>query len=221
MLGLAVFFLCGFAVTNMPQFLAGALLYAGVGVICSGADRKKRRAGGALGTQIPLVRLFGPALAAACCFLMPPISMESGALWKYPIHRTILGIYKNVQPPALFPDFTDDVISDYHFSYLPSLMQGTGHYSVRFVTDQERLDSYLDGFLEHMDTACLLSDIDGFTLPVSDAAAYTIWYDREFFADCPDAGVIICESGTDPNHPHSTAIILDRATGRVQLSRLG
>lgn len=222
LLGLGAFFLCGFAVTNMPQFLIGAALFAAVGLAGYGADGKNKDRGKPLGTQLPLARLIGPALGTALCFSMPPIAVGSGALWKYPMHETLTGLYHNVQPSALFPDFADDVISDYRFAYMPSIMQGTGHYAVRFVTDPASLEGYIDTFLPYMEASCLLSELGGDNrLPVSDTEEYTFWYDREFFAGCDDAGVIICEAGINPNHPHSTALIISRSTGKVQFSRLG
>ena len=208
-----------FFVTNLPGFLCGAI----AALICLLLKPAPVKQPTAKGLQAPIpVRPLIPALVTGFFLLTPPLTVESGALWKYPMHRAILSLYPNEQPSDLFPAFKDGVISDYHFSYLPGLLQGTGHFAVRFVTDEAHLDAYIDAFFPYMEDACYLSDLEGgFSLPISGTEGCMVWYDREFFADCPDAGVIICEAGTNPNHPHATALILDRGSGKVQFSRLG
>lgn len=221
MLLIAAMLTAGYLFSDLPAFPAGAAAALLIGLIGLVIDSSRQKQGG-LSQRTPAVRSLLPPAVTAVLLLFPPLTLESDASWKYPMHKAIIGIYHNVQPSALFPDFSEDIVSDYHLSYLPGIMQGTGHFSVRFVTDPERLDSYCERFLGYMDAACLLSELSGGdTLQINDTAAYTVRYDKAFFADCPNAGVMICEAGTDPNHPHSTALIFDRGSGKLELSRLG
>ncbi len=159
-IGMLLFLTAAFAVTNLPCFLCGAIAALICLLTLPTAEAQQAAKGRGLLAPIP-VRPLIPALVTGFCLLMPPLTVESGALWKYPIHRAVLGIYHNVQPSGLFPDFAGDVISDYHFSYLPSIMQGTGHFSVLFVTSADCAEQYEQAFRGQSVQTCLLSELDG------------------------------------------------------------
>ena len=156
-----------------------------------------------------------PVFLAAALFLLctPPMVLESGALWRYPFQRAVIGMYRNVKEPEWFPDFRKDVERDYHFRYLPGIMQGTGYYDVRFVTSPERAAAYLEQF-----TADAAE-----TMPLAECSpdADTLRIDTAFFGENSRATVCILDTNRNENHPHSSAVIVDPDTGKIEFSKYG
>ena len=83
-------------------------------------------------------------LLISMCFLylIPPFIFDSHSLWKYPLQKAYINCYQNIHEPDYFPDFSRDVVSDYEFSYAPSMIQGAGNYCVSFVTTPEKAKEY-------------------------------------------------------------------------------
>ena len=122
--------------------LASAAKYAAVvGAVAAAVmfflDRRAKQTGIAVKNGfMMLVSLFAFFNILLCS--ISPWVVHSEYKWQYPFQKAYIGLYQNIKEPEFFPDFMNDVRSGYEFDYLPSIMQGAGHYSVTFVTTPER-----------------------------------------------------------------------------------
>lgn len=174
------------------------------------------------------------SLVALYIFLgTPPLTMHSSALWRYPIQRAYIGLYQNIKEPEWFPDFERDVKGGYEFDYMPSVMQGTGHYSVYFETDEETIERYTQEFSSKAVYSFTFAEYS-----VAERSAYAPADSDEKredsigdismflggrYSDCTSAGVqvYVLETNMDFNHPHTSAVFIDKDNNAVFLSRLG
>ena len=167
-------------------------------------------------------------------FSMPPLMMSSSMIWQYPFQKAFVGIYQNIEEPEWFPDFAEVVEEEYYFDYLPSIMQGTGHCSVRFITDTECAKKYASQYeeqavykiplREYSDGYWMLSS-ESTTEEVYDDNRLTFYLDEEFWAGCwndeSTATIYVLETNLDWNHPHSSVVIIDTVKGKVQFVQEG
>ncbi|MGN0696786.1 MAG: hypothetical protein ACI4J5_08500 [Oscillospiraceae bacterium] len=205
--------LLGFILTASAQFLPAALI---IGI--SSAVSLKRYKKATPKKKDIVLRIISVLIVLMFIFSMPPLGLSSSMLWQYPFQKSFVGMYKNIKEPDWFPDFRDDVISDHRFDYLPGIMQGTGHFSVRFVTSPEHAAEYAEKYSRQAKWTIAYKDIS-FTDMQDDHP--DIFADREFWESSPDAAVYILDGVADRNHPHSSAVIIDVQTGKIQLSQLG
>ena len=76
-----------------------------------------------------------------------PMGMQSQSLWKYPAQKTLcFSFYSNIRELDWFPDFRSDVESGFEFDYAPSVMQGTGHYSVYLEAADKTVTKYISKY---------------------------------------------------------------------------
>lgn len=179
--------------------------------------RRAKKPGEELAGLILLLILVGiPA------FTFAPLMIESGALWKYPLQAAYLR-----GEPDWFPNFERSVESDYHFSFMPSIMQGTGHFSVSFVTSQEQANGYASEYSQKAVYTVPLREYSHSSYYYLDAeqkqvlSVYTGQLWAKDFAEEQTAVVYVLSTNGDWNHPHSSVVIVDPATGRVEFSQLG
>lgn len=167
------------------------------------------------------------------------IELNSHTLWKYPFQRAYIGLYQNIKEPEWFPDFEGDVKGEYEFDYMPSVMQGTGHYSVYFETDEETLRRYENEFsskaeytftLEEyysaenvFDRAVEIPDIDSKNSTEKSAAGrISLFLGKRYDGQASsNVTVYVLDSNLDFNHPHTSAVFIDKDNNAVFLSRLG
>ena len=161
---------------------------------------------------------------------MPPMTMSSPLLWQYPFQKKLMDMYHNVKEPDFVPDFRGAVKGDYYFDYLPSMLQGAGYYSVRFTADTAQAQEY-----ERMFSARAVHTFDfddeahdyygnyfsrNVQLGENDVGSVDVYIDREFFSS-GNARIYVIETNYNWNHPHTSAVIIDSAVGKVQFSRNG
>ncbi len=161
-----------------------------------------------VGCVMPL--FFGTAIFL---FLTPPITLKSPFIWQYPFQRAFLSLYRYGEPDW-FPDFRQDVRSDYCFEFLPSIMQGTGFYTVHFVTSPERAAEYASQYAGAGAEAVPLPECCN----DPDSAVHV---NRDFFPDPDAAAVYIISTNRDWNHPHSKTVTVDPGSGRVEITQYG
>lgn len=156
--------------------------------------------------------------------ITPPLSIESHAKWKYPFQRFYVGCYQNVKEPEWFPDFLDDVQSDYSFSYMPAILQGSGSYSVCFATSPERAQEYEKNYSSQATYTIPVSGFsNGYSYKVHDEdgnekGSIHIEIPKEF----DESGTVyVISTNLDWNHHHSSAVIVDRTSGRIGLIQKG
>lgn len=205
--------LIGFILTASVRFIAAALII-GISYI---TWLKKDKHTSPKKKDIAL-RVISAAIVLILIFSVPPLGLSSRMLWQYPFQKGFVGMYRNIKEPDWFPDFRDDVLADYRFDYLPSILQGTGHFSVRFTTTPERAAEYAEIFSQQAKWKLSYEDIS-FTAPQDEYP--DIYIDRDFLENETGAEVYILDGVVDWNHPHSSAVIIDVQTGKIQLSQLG
>ncbi|MBP0967809.1 MAG: hypothetical protein J5722_09250 [Oscillospiraceae bacterium] len=205
----------GFFLTHVWSFLILAVMAMAFGL--SAASKVPKSAEDAEPEE-PAKRKPGKKLliflgTALFLFLTPPITIRSGEEYQYPFQRRLIGLYRNVKEPEWFPEFLPDIRSDYCFEYLPSIMQGSGYYDVRFVTTPERAAEYLAQFSA--------SAQETHPLPECDTEANVLRINTAFFGENSGAVVCIMDTNRYQNHPHSGAVIVDPDSGKIELSQYG
>ena len=191
--------------------------------------KKADRSGTKVTSGKPACALLIAAFTILLTFTTPPF-FSSRSLWKYPMQRAYIACFRNVRAPAEFPDKPEEVSGDYEFEYMPSVMQGTGHYSVTYRTSPERAAAYAEEDAPKAKYTVPLSEYEvGYK--VEDFTPRENSYDdgtldvfiseimREGASD--SAQIYVLYAALNWNHPHSTAVIVDTETGLVQFSRLG
>ncbi|MBO4474229.1 MAG: hypothetical protein J5750_04875, partial [Clostridiales bacterium] len=135
--------------------------------------------------------------------------------------------YENIKEPSWFPDFRHDVKEDFYFSYNPTILQGNGHWTVRFVTDKNTAGAYAERYKQDAVYTIPLSwfDRNWYNIPESsegDHGVITIEYDSEFWQDAsPYTMVYVSYSNLNFNHPHTSAVLVDPETGMIELCQTG
>ena len=156
-------------------------------------------------------------------FLLFPMMLPSGVVWKYPFQKAYLSVYGNIKEPEWFPDFTEDVKSDYLFAYMPSLMQGSGYYSVSFKTTPQAAEKYKNEFepqaayIFKVDSGYLGEIVSG-KLDLKEGETLTVNLEKEFWNNCgPNTKTYVLYDNFNWNHPHSAVVIIDMDSGRIQM----
>ena len=224
----------GFALTGLLRFpIAAGILIFGCAVRVE-LDRRAKAAQQPLRKDRWAVLLIPLCLIAAAPFLWTPIAMRTSAPWRYRIQRAVLRVYGYA--PEWFPEIAGDVQSDFRFEHLATVMQGTGHESLRFVTSPERAAALEAQYAAQAKYQTVLpADRFGYVeIPEESCAAFAsegwdgsgdFWYDSDFWypdgnAD-PDAAVYYLDARGNWNHPASSVVIIDSRTGAVEFSQLG
>ena len=164
------------------------------------------------------------------CSISPWV-VNSEYKWQYPYQKAYIGLYNNIKEPEFFPDFMNDVRSGYEFDYLPSIMQGAGHYSVTFVTAPERAAEYAAEFGAR---AMFIISLDDYLQSEGRYALEEPDYENArdgtlnvYVSEGMKNGhgsktrIYVQSAVLDFNHPHSSAVIADTETGLVQFTQLG
>jgi hypothetical protein len=215
----------GFFLTQSWSFLILALMAVIMGLLSAGKYRNTQKpadsADGTAASKPVIKRKIGCAVpafigTAVFLFLTPPLSIRSTSEMQYPFENRFLSLYRYGEP-EWFPDFMPDVQSDYYFEFMPSILQGTGFYTVRFVTTPERAAEYAAEFAEKA--------VESVPLHACDQDEYALHVDinGEFFGDLPDESVTvyILKNNRNRNHPKSSSVTVDPVSGKIDLTQYG
>ncbi len=166
---------------------------------------------------IVLIMCMIPVLA------VPPLTVESRFRWQYPFQKYIINRYRNIREPDWFPEIDSDAVdSGYRFSYLPSIMQGTGHYSIAFNTTAEQMEQYAEEYGQKTNAVNMLGDCRNAGADALDSDIPSLWLDPQIKMDAPDdTYVLVLDAQYNFNHPHTSAIIMDMEHKRIQFLQLG
>ena len=206
------------------------LILAGISVILLLVLRRMKKTNAVLppAKKGIFIVIYGFLLFYQCVFyLIPPFIWDSHSLWKYPLQKAYINCYQNIHEPDYFPDFSRDVVSDYEFDYAPSMMQGTGHYSVAFVTTPETAKEYEKIYSGQASYTIPLNEYEdyGYSLDEEGKKQAVIFgskeFREEFFTKENHAVIYILNTNGDWNHPHTSAVIIDSQSGKVHFSQLG
>lgn len=205
----------GMILISAVKFWIATLVCGMFGFIGNAADKRRPKSKGI--ERIILMLLF-----LLIDFSMPPLSMQSSAKWQYPFQRLYAGCYQNSKEPEWFPDFLDDIEGDYHFSYSPSVMQGTGWFTVRFQTSPERAVAYAAEFADGARYTIPVSEYgDRYTINAEKDEVLSVQQDSDFWSGNSDAQIYVLDAVLNWNHPHSSAVIVDTKSGKIELSQYG
>lgn len=198
---------------------------------------KFKKLGNGESVQEPVKRMIIFLLITAFSQLTAPFYVSTAGAWRYPIVKEYVKFYNTTDIPDWLPDRIPGGAKDYDISYLPSVMQGNGHFSVRFTCDEAELDK-----LESMGR-----EMARYILPLTDyieggdsiyvggyatSPAYEITgddemirgqlsdvrYDRDFWQGYEDETMMyVVYSSLNTHKAHSEVIIVNRESGMVQL----
>ena len=93
-------------------------------------------------------------------------------------------------------------------------MQGTGFYTVHFVTTPERAAEYAKQY----------ADAGADAVPLPDCIAdfdSAVRVNEDFFPEPDAATVYVIQSNRNFNHPHSKTVTVDPVSGRVEITQYG
>lgn len=158
-------------------------------------------------------------LILICTYLtMCDFGAGSGISTFYPFHRAYSASKCDIEDvlPRQLP--TD--VKEYSFHHMPSVMQGTGHTSVRCIFPEPYK------YTGSADAVFMLSELpsyeSGDITQELDKDHVCIYYDYEFWEGHQNtARVYVFGLKGNYNHPHSKAVITDTASGRTEFVRLG
>lgn len=183
---------------------------------------------------IPFAVLFELAALLAILYIgflfqFPPFIVTHSP-WKYPVQKAYIDLYQNIKEPDYFPDFTDAVISDYTFSYMPSILQGAGHYCVSFITAPEQAQEYEKIYSGQAQYHFPMTELHGHSYELDrenfksvSVIVSSLWEESSFeeYAGETHTNIYILSTNADWNHPHTSAVIVDSQSGRIEFSQLG
>ena len=165
--------------------------------------------------------------------LYMPGGFSSGQQWKYNFQRKYVDLMQNGRSDC-FPDELPKELSEYEITYLPSVMQGTGHFRVRFRTSPQQLEEYEKEYSEQAIYTIPLTNIrsDWMTgvkevspkakVGMENDRTLFIAFDNEFWeGHDEDATVYVTYAVHNFNHPHSGAVIINKKEGMVEFTHFG
>ena len=158
-----------------------------------------------------------------------PLGISSNSLQKYPIQRAYVSLY-GYDEPDYFSGFEEDVKGEFEFDYMPSILQGAGHYSVFFETDEDTARRYDERFSKQAKYSFTLNeykngDIYDGRIPELDRnnkdnhSTVSLYLGSKY--EGSDEQVYVIDSNLDFNHPRTSAVIIDKQNNTVFLTRLG
>ena len=209
------------------------LIFSGVSIILLIVLRKMKKVHGFLPVAgKTILAVADTFLLIGMCFLylIPPFIFNSHSLWKYPLQKAYINCYQNIHEPDYFPDFSRDVVSDYTFNYAPSMMQGAGNYCVSFVTTPEKAGEYEKIYSAQAEYSFPLTELhhhsyelDSENFKSISVAVGSLWEESSFEEYVAEihTNVYILSTNADWNHPHTSAVIVDAQSGRIEFSQLG
>lgn len=172
--------------------------------------------------------------AVIFCLLKSPSGFRSDLPRAYRFDKQFAELKHGNSSVKWFPQKLPEQISDYHLSYLPSLMQGTGHFTVRFTCSPEEAENIAETYaakaiytfplqeLHHGMTYQVEAFSPKATVTYDNDHSLDIYWDYDFFGtDNPDAVVYVTAAVHNWNHPHSSAVIVDSKKGAVEFSQFG
>lgn len=159
------------------------------------------------------------------------LGFSSDTPWKYNFQKLYV-IFRNNYEFKVAPEKLPDDISDYSMEYLPSIMQGTGHSSVRFKASQDVIKAYEEEYSAKAIYTYPLSvfqdgsiDVEQVSpkadIGIKDDKSLLVYRDTDFWSESTSATVYVTSATHNWNHPHSTAVIIDSEKNMIEFAQLG
>lgn len=159
------------------------------------------------------------------------LGFSSDTPWRYNFQKSYI-IFRNNYEFRVAPEKLPDDISDYSMEYLPSIMQGTGHSSVRFKASQDVIKAYEEEYSAKAIYTYPLSvfqdgsiDVEQVSpkadIGIKDDKSLLVYRDTDFWSESTSATVYVTSATHNWNHPHSTAVIIDSEKNMIEFAQLG
>ncbi len=159
------------------------------------------------------------------------LGFSSDTPWKYNFQKLYV-IFRNNYEFKVAPEKLPDDISDYSMEYLPSIMQGTGHSSVRFKASHDVIKAYEEEYSAKAIYTYPLSvfqdgsiDVEQVSpkadIGIKDDKSLLVYKDTDFWSESTSATVYVISAVHNWNHPHSTAVIIDSEKNMIEFAQLG
>lgn len=158
------------------------------------------------------------------------LGFSSDTPWRYNFQKSYI-IFRNNYEFKVAPEKLPDDISDYSMEYQPSIMQGTGHSSVRFKASQDVIKAYEEEYSAKAIYTYPYSEFEYGHLTVDEVSpkavskyedrGLDIYSDTDFWAESTSATVYVTSATHYWNHPHSTAVIIDSEKNMIEFAQLG
>lgn len=216
--------IAGVILTSASNFMVTAVFSAIIGTAAFFAGRRTKY------SFRPMYYIGMNIAAVLIIHSMPPVVLNTEKAWQYGFARAYTGMYRNIHEPGWFPEAVSDNDGYFHFDYLPSILQGTGHYSVSVIVSDDTLAEYERCYSEMAVITVDTQLSDSVFIPEEDRKkfinAYSedhldIFVDREFWREYSPVRVYVIDGVLNSNHPHSSVVIIDRENRMVQFSQLG
>lgn len=212
---------------------SNAFVPAALGCIWAVMIRSKMKKGGEP-VQESIKRMMIFLLISAFSQLFAPLHVGETGAWRYPVIKGYIEAYNTTDIPDWLPDKIPAGAEDHRLDYLPSVMQGNGHFSLRFKCGGEELDrleslgrekaKYIIPLADYIEKG---GDISVSGYEVSPAYEISgdgqgtlsdVRYDSEFWQGYEDgAEILVISASLDSHKPHSEVMIINRESGMVQL----
>ena len=160
------------------------------------------------------------------------LGFSSDTPWRYNFQKLYV-IFRNNYEFRVAPEKLPDDISDYSMEYLPSIMQGTGHSSVRFKASHDVIKAYEEEYSAKAIYTYPYSEFEyGYSISVDevnpkasakweDDKSLYIYSDSDFWSESTSATVYVISAVHNWNHPHSSAVIIDSEKNMIEFAQLG
>ncbi|MBQ6944912.1 MAG: hypothetical protein IJN43_11385 [Ruminococcus sp.] len=159
------------------------------------------------------------------------LGFSSDTPWKYNFQKLYV-IFRNNYEFKVAPEKLPDDISDYSMEYLPSIMQGTGHSSVRFKASHDVIKAYEEEYSAKAIYTYPLSvfqdgsiDVEQVSpkadIGIKDDKSLLVYRDTDFWSESTSATVYVISAVHNWNHPHSSAVIIDSEKNMIEFAQLG
>lgn len=159
------------------------------------------------------------------------LGFSSDTPWRYNFQKSYI-IFRNNYEFRVAPEKLPDDISDYSMEYLPSIMQGTGHSSVRFKASQDVIKAYEEEYSAKAIYTYPYSEFEYGHLTVDEVSpkasakweddkSLDIFSDIDFWEESTSATVYVISAVHNWNHPHSSAVIIDSEKNMIEFAQLG
>lgn len=167
-------------------------------------------------------------LICALMQLTSPLHVSRYGKWRYPIVRKYLEFYHAAVMPSYIPDKIPDGAEDYMIGYVPTILQGNGHFTLHYRGDLSDIEESLmqrDSFMMSIPLLEYIKADGSYKLPGYDSSdAYNdgtlyVYYDREFWAGHEqDAKILVISGSFNSHRPHSNCILIDRDSDMIEFS---
>lgn len=159
------------------------------------------------------------------------LGFSSDTPWRYNFQKSYI-IFRNNYEFRVAPEKLPDEMNDYRLDYMPSVLQGTGHSSVRFKASQDVIKAYEEEYSAKAIYTYPLSvfqdgsiDVEQVSpkadIGIQDDKSLLVYRDTDFWSESTSATVYVTSATHNWNHPHSTAVIIDSEKNMIEFAQLG